>query len=149
VSEPEAGLEKATAGANTEPPTYCVNNAYASAGPWDVQIRFGHNTVTEDGVIQKWDVQIIQSPTQAKAFLRILAQQLMNFEKSYGPIPDVLAVMEKQTQQSHEEEVSTSSSLSSQPPSKPSRPAAPKKAPQRAGSGRSGRHSSPAKRRPT
>jgi len=131
--EEELGGMKELAGSQQEPPTFYVNNAYATAGPWDVQIRFGHNTVTDDGVVQKWDVQIIQSPTQAKAFLRILAQQLMNFEKSYGPIPDILALAERRAQAGDDEGASVVPSRSPASPAEPSRASTPKEASRRAG----------------
>jgi hypothetical protein len=84
------------------PPTTYSNAAQVLFSPWDFVIDFAHlaviqNVTQAEGGEQQVETtavaqatqRIVMSPQHAKAFLRILDQNVANYEAQYGDVPDI------------------------------------------------------------
>lgn len=65
-----------------------ANASFTSISLWDIQVTFSRITTTSSGREHEDAVTIIQSPTHAKAFLRLFSKMVAAYEEKLGPIPE-------------------------------------------------------------
>ncbi len=72
-----------------EPVNY-ANHAEFQMSVWDIRIRFGRIEATRDGGAPEALplASIILSPQHAKAVSKVFAEQIVEYEKRFGPIPE-------------------------------------------------------------
>lgn len=69
-------------------PTYYANNVWLSTSLWDVKLSFGVMAEQdEEGVAFQDVANVIMSPQHARVFLEVLATQIAEYERKFGPIP--------------------------------------------------------------
>jgi hypothetical protein len=68
-------------------PSIYANNAQVRVLPWDIRIDFGEvSEITGGEFVVERKAYITMSPTHAKAFLKVLEDDLSNYEKQFGKI---------------------------------------------------------------
>jgi hypothetical protein len=98
------------------------SNAVQVVGtPWDIQSVFG----TSLRASPNWTVRVVQSPPHAKAYLRVLTEQVRHYEEQFGAIPDLLEDNREGVKITRGGAAVKSSSSAPEPPSGPT-PAAPR-----------------------
>src|SRR4051794_29023173 len=98
ASEPKLGypLGPPRAARSSALPDY-VNAVNMQLSPWDFTFQFNHlyRVVDEDGDIDpqvqaEVVARLVMSPQHAKAFLKIIAEQIEKWEQIFGEIQDLI-----------------------------------------------------------